>query len=239
MLLDNVLQITERDGDSYNEMMAHIPMFLHPKPKRVLIIGGGDGYVLSEVLKHESVEVVDHVDLDGEVIEVCKEFFGWGKAWNDPRVNLHITDGAQFVQDKPDGYYDVIIQDSSDPWIVDDEGNMTPLPSGVLFEQKHFEDLHRVLSPDGVLNIQAESFNIPSCLGGIYEWRQRLLQAGFKRSNYGGITIPSYPTGHIGFLVSEKGETSTFRQSLVNQRFNAMVAAGNKTSYYHPPLQRR
>jgi spermidine synthase len=157
LVLDNVLQITERDGDSYNEMMAHIPMFLHPKPKRVLIIGGGDGYVLSEVLKHESVQVVDHVDLDGEVINVCKKFFGWGKAWEDPRVNLHITDGAKFVRDTDENYYDVIIQDSSDPWIVDDEGNMTPLPSGVLFEESHFHDLHRILSPNGVLNIQVSS----------------------------------------------------------------------------------
>jgi spermidine synthase len=154
LVLDNVLQITERDGDSYNEMMAHIPMFLHPNPKRVLIIGGGDGYVLSEALKHPSVEVVDHVDLDGEVINVCKKFFGWGKAWDDPRVTLHIADGAHFVQNAEDGYYDVIIQDSSDPWDWDEDQKRTPSPSAVLFDEVHFRHLHRILSAKGIFTMQ-------------------------------------------------------------------------------------
>jgi spermidine synthase len=179
-----VIQITERDGDSYNEMMAHIPMFLHPNPKRVLIIGGGDGYVLSEVsdnkvrtavedvktvshtkdtflliqvLKHDSVVHVDHVDLDEEVIETCKEFFKWGSAWEDPRVHLHIDDGAKFVREAADGLYDVIIQDSSDPWTVELDGRIVDLPSAVLYEEAHFQQMHRILTHNGVLNLQVGS----------------------------------------------------------------------------------
>merc|ERR1712038_171467 len=116
LILDGVVQLTEKDGDSYNEMMVHPAMFSHPLPKRVLIIGGGDGYVLSEVLKHPEVEHVDHVDLDSVVIDVCREHFQWGSAWDDPRVHLHFADGAQFVEEAEEGFYQVIIQDSSDPF---------------------------------------------------------------------------------------------------------------------------
>ena len=75
LVLDGVVQLTEKDGDSYNEMMVHPAMYSHRSPKRVLIIGGGDGYVLSEVLKHPEVEHVDHVDLDSAVIDVCRDHF--------------------------------------------------------------------------------------------------------------------------------------------------------------------
>lgn len=225
-------------GDSYNEMMAHVPLFLHPNPKRVLVIGGGDGYVLSEVLKHNSVVHVDHVDLDGDVIDVCKQFFKWGGAWDDPRAQLHIADGAQFVREAADGTYDVIIQDSSDPWAIEDDGSMTPLPSGVLYREDHFRNLHRILSPNGVLNLQAESFNMPSSLQGISDWRKLLMDCGFGRSRYGGITISSYTTGHIGFLCSQKGSAWTMNYGDVKRRYERMVARGNRTTYYHPPLQR-
>ena len=155
LVLDGVIQLTERDADSYNEMMAHVPMFQHPNPKRVLVVGGGDGYVLKEVLKHPSVEHVDHVDLDKDVIETCEKYFPqWGDAWKDPRAHLHICDGAEFVRDTPDNFYDVIIQDSSDPWIAGEDGVMMPLPSGVLYEEEHICELYRVLKPNGVLNIQ-------------------------------------------------------------------------------------
>lgn len=107
------------------------------------------------MLKHESVEHVDHVDLDADVISTCAEYFPqWGDAWNDPRAVLHIKDGAKFVRDTPDATYDVIIQDSSDPWVIEDDGTATPLPSGVLYEEDHICELYRVLKPSGILNIQ-------------------------------------------------------------------------------------
>lgn len=167
LVLDDVTQLTERDGDSYNEMMAHVPMMAHPNPKRVLVIGGGDGYVLSEVLKHQSVEHVDHVDLDKDVIEVCKKHFNWGKAWEDPRVTLHISNGATFVEDAADGSYDVIIQDSSDPFYLADDGvTKIELPSGVLYSDKHYKNIHRALRKDGVFNFQVryQVYSIWNCI---------------------------------------------------------------------------
>jgi spermidine synthase len=100
------------------------------------------------------VEHVDHVELDEEVIAACKTFFLAGNPWADPRAHLHITDGAKFVKDAPSGSYDVIIQDSSDPWIIDSDGSMVILPSAVLFEESHFRQIHRILTDDGILNIQ-------------------------------------------------------------------------------------
>lgn len=111
--------------------------------------------IIDQVLKHPSVEVVDHVDLDEDVIKTCQVYFPqWGDCWKDPRVHLHIKDGAEFVRNSPDNYYDVIIQDSSDPWVVEDDGTTTALPSGALYEEGHICQLYRVLAHDGILNIQ-------------------------------------------------------------------------------------
>jgi len=239
LVLDGVIQLTERDADSYNEMMAHVPMFQHSNPRRVLIVGGGDGYVLKEVLKHDSVEKVDHVDLDEEVIRTCEKYFPqWGDAWKDPRATLHIQDGAQFVRDSPDSFYDVIIQDSSDPFVIEDDGIVTPLPSGVLYEEDHICQLHRILKPNGILNIQGESIAVPTSLEGIVAWRQNMEKCGFTRSRYGSITTSSYPTGQIGLLLGEKNPSAAASYKSVVKRYNDMVLNGKATTYYHPPLQK-
>ena len=237
LVLDGVVQLTECDADSYNEMMAHIPMFQHPNPKRVLVIGGGDGYVLSEVLKHESVEHVDHVDLDGEVVETCRKHFSWGSAWKDPRVKLHIKDGAAFVRNTPDGYYDVIIQDSSDPWTWNDDGEKVVLPSSALYTADHFANLHRALDDNGILNIQAETMQIPSDFDGTASWRQEALRVGFQSARYGSLYISSYPTGQIGFLLCEKNPGTACSREKIQERFLLMRNSEKRTTYYHPRLQ--
>jgi len=238
LVLDGVVQLTERDADSYNEMMAHVPMMAHSAPKRVLVIGGGDGNVLSEVLKHPMVEHVDHVDLDEGVIETCKEHFSWGKAWDDPRVTLHISDGAAFVRNAPAGHYDVIIQDSSDPFTWTDEGHTVELPSSVLYSEEHLGYLFRALSPEGVFNFQAETFNLPSDLKGIKDWRYDALETGFESAQYGSLMISSYPTGQIGFLLCKKNKESGPSMEEVEQRFEEIVQAGLTTTYYQPKLQK-
>jgi spermidine synthase len=201
------------------------------------VIGGGDGYVLSEVLKHSSVQHVDHVDLDGDVIDTCREHFSWGDAWKDPRVNLHIADGAEFARNAPDSFYDVIIQDSSDPWTWDDDGEKVELPSNVLYSPQHFQNLNRILSKNGILNIQAETLQIPSDIEGAAEWRQSFLGVGFQTSKYGTIMISSYPTGQIGFLMSEKEPAAASSMVDIKERFLQMRNSGKKTTYYHPRLQ--
>jgi spermidine synthase len=238
LMLDGVIQLTERDADAYNEMMVHPAMFTHKMPKRVLIIGGGDGYVLSEVLKHSEVEHVDHVDLDGDVIDVCRDHFSWGEAWNDPRVHLHIADGAKFAESVADGFYQVIIQDSSDPYTWDKNGNKIDLPSKSLYSHQHFENIERILSPDGLFNFQAETFNIEADLEGIVEWRQQALALGFEEAKYGSIMISSYPTGQIGFLLCKKSAESSSTMKEIEDRFSTMVKSKLETTYYQPKLQR-
>lgn len=247
LVLDNVVQLTERDADAYNEMMSHISMMEHANPSKVLVVGGGDGYIVSEVLKHESVAQVDHVDLDGDVVEVCKEYFpDLGKrAWKevergaDGLVNLRIGDGAKFVRDEATAeFYDVIIQDSSDAETWDAEGNVITLPSSVLYSSKYFSDVYRILGPAGVFIFVADTFNIPSCVDDIRKWRRDLINAGFLSCSYGSITISSYATGQIGFLMCRKSEHDLIsHKKLVQNRYDRMVERGLETSYYHPKLQ--
>lgn len=237
LVLDGVVQLTEKDADSYNEMMAHVAMFSHANPKRVLVIGGGDGYVLQEVLKHPSVSHVDHVDLDEQVIQVCREHFPWSHAWDDPRVTLHIADGAAFVRKSSDGFYDVIIQDSSDPFTWDEGGARVDLPSMILYSSDHFDDVYRILSEDGVFNFQAETFHIPSDMKGIADWRKQAIDIGFVDAKYGSLMISSYPKGQIGFMLCSKEDHLPSMEE-VESRFDIMEGNGDGTTYYQPKLQR-
>ena len=241
LVLDGVLQITEQDGSAYNEMLAHVPMMAHASPKRVLVIGGGDGYIVSEVLKHKEVDVVDHVDLDGEVVRVCEKYFKWGSvAWSDERVNLKIEDGAAFAKNAPDNYYDVVIQDSSDPFTANEDGVVSDLPSSVLYKPDHFANIKRILKDDGIFMLQSETYTIPSDLEGIKEWRQQALDLNFGRVRYGTLAISTYPTGQIGFLICEAEGKEKDDKTLLNEvteRFNEMQSKNESTEYYHPRLQ--
>ena len=116
MALDGVIQTTEADEFVYHEMMVHVPMNTHLNAKHILIIGGGDGGILREVLKHKSVESVTQVEIDRAVIDMCIEYFpNHSKgAFDDPRLNLVISDGAAFIANNEQSF-DVIITDSTDP----------------------------------------------------------------------------------------------------------------------------
>jgi spermidine synthase len=267
LVLDDNLQLTERDASHYNEMLAHVPVMEYlascdddTEPIRVMVVGGGDGYVVAELLKYPQVRWIDHVELDEEVINVSKENLPWADGWKDERVNLVISDGAKFVKDQAEKgiNYHVIIQDASDPFWYDTMGDITILPSSVLYELSHFESLHRLLqSKGGVLMMQAETYNIPSNLEAIRKWRNQLQDIGFDRPRYGSISIGTYSTGQIGFLTAhahvgggskqeESGNTcddNMYRMdvlpgvkwSKILFQFNNM---NGTTLYYHPRIHR-
>ncbi|KAL4557012.1 hypothetical protein LXL04_035182 [Taraxacum kok-saghyz] len=116
LVLDGILQLTERDEFAYQEMIAHLPLCSIKSPKNVLVVGGGDGGVLREVARHNSVEVIDICEIDKMVIDVSKKFFpDLAVGFEDPRVHLHVGDAFEFIQHVPKGKYDAIIVDSSDP----------------------------------------------------------------------------------------------------------------------------
>jgi len=259
LVLDGNIQLTEKDAPNYNEMMAHIPLVefgvvSEALPKKVLVIGGGDGYVVSEVLKHPSVTHVDHVELDQGVIDVSARHFSWNtiiseatgesrSIWDDERVTLHVVDAAEFVRNSPSTEYDVIIQDSSDPFVVEDDGSVTILPSSVLYTQDHFQHLQRIMTEEGVLSFQAETYNIPSSLESIRKWRYSLIRAGCASVKYATIAIPTYSTGQIGMYVCQKQDSAPVsdvtqharRLQWAQTRFESLK--GETTVYYHPRIQ--
>lgn len=147
MLLDGVLMVTEKDEFVYHEMLAHPALFTHPKPARVLIIGGGDCGTMSRVLMHKDVEKLVQVELDEMVTRVAKDYFpALTAACDDPRAELVFADGIRYLKET-DEKFDVILIDSTDP----------VGPAEGLFRRPFFEDCKRVLTDDGILCLQSES----------------------------------------------------------------------------------
>ena len=143
MLLDGVVQMTEADEFVYQEMIAHVPLLAHGAAQRVLIIGAGDGGVLRRVLAHRGLERAVMVEIDGEVIRLAREFMPAiaGDAWDDPRAEIIVGDGIDYVKHAPHAAFDVIIVDSTDPIGVGE----------VLFTDEFYAHSARILSPRGLI----------------------------------------------------------------------------------------
>ena len=143
MLLDGVVQITEADEFAYQEMIAHVPLLAHGDARRVLIIGAGDGGVLRRVLSHRRVEKATMVEIDPDVVRLAREHLPaiGGSAWDDPRAEVLIADGIDYVRMAEAGSYDVIIVDSTDPVGVGE----------VLFTDEFYADCARIVGPRGVV----------------------------------------------------------------------------------------
>ncbi|RZC17115.1 Spermidine synthase, partial [Glycine soja] len=202
-VLDGALQLTEKDECAYQEMMTHLPLCSILNPKKVLLIGGGDGGILREISRHSSVEQIDICEIDTMLIDVYKQFFpDEAVGYKDPRVNLHIIDGTLFLNSVPRETYDAIIVDAFDPIRPDHE----------LFESQFFELVSKALRPGGVLCIQAESIWFQSL--DIEELLTKCRQT-FKGSTYAWTTVPAYPSGVIGFLLcSTEGPYVDFRNPI-------------------------
>ena len=191
LMLDGVIQLTEFDEFAYQEMMTHPAMLVHPNPEKVLIIGGGDGGVAREVARHKSVKHIDHCEIDGKVVELCKKHIpSTACGFDDPREHLHIGDGLAFVREKQDEY-DVIIVDSTDP----------VGPGEVLFGRDFYESVHRALRKDGVVASQSESIYLyKDIVCRLYGFTREL----FKYNGYAFISVPTYPSGAIGVCIASK-----------------------------------
>ncbi|XP_024399842.1 spermidine synthase 2 isoform X3 [Physcomitrium patens] len=193
LVLDGVIQLTQRDECAYQEMITHLPLCSIPNPKKVLVVGGGDGGVLREIARHKSVDQIDICEIDKMVVDVAKEFFpDVAVGFEDPRVNLHIGDGVAFLREVPEGTYDAIIVDSSDP----------VGPAQALFERPFYRTLDQALRPGGVICTQAESLwvHMPIIKNIVSACRHT-----FKGSiNYAWTSVPTYPSGLIGFMLCSK-----------------------------------
>ena len=181
LLLDGLVQTTEKDEFYYHEMLVHPAMASHPRPDRVLIIGGGDGGALREVLKHP-VEKAWLVEIDGKVIEACREHFPWLRAtFRDPRAELVVEDGNVFV-DKVRGKFDVILVDSSDP----------VGPSTVLHQEAFYRKLKTKLAPGGIIAAQAGSLMLHL---DSHARKGAFLRKIFRHAALYLGPVPTYPVG--------------------------------------------
>lgn len=195
LVLDGVIQVTARDEFSYQEMIAHIPLFAHPNPKKVLVIGGGDGGVLREVAKHKGVEEIVECEIDEGVIKASKKYLpSLAKGYDDPRVTVQVMDGAKFMEENQDAF-DVIITDSSDPIG----------PASVLFETPFYNAMYKSLRQGGIVCTQGECMWLHLNL--IKPLVDSISQT-YSSVEYAYTTIPTYPSGQIGFIVATKGVTT-------------------------------
>lgn len=192
LALDGLVQLTEADEYVYHEMMAHIPLLVHTDPKQVLIIGGGDGGTAREVCRHASVQHVDMCEIDGMVVELCKQFLpSTAIGMKDTRVKVTIDDGIEFVKQSKDQFYDVIIVDSSDP-----------VGPGVgLFNGAFYQDVYRILKPNGIVVAQGESPLYQ--LTAVKNLRQA-MKAVFPITATYLASIPTYPSGLWSFAFASK-----------------------------------
>ncbi len=222
MALDGVVQTTERDEFIYHEMLTHVPMFAHGNAKRVLIIGGGDGGILREVLRHPQVEHVTMVEIDSAVVDMCRTYFPKHSngAFDDPRVNLVIADGVDFVVNNTNKF-DVVISDSTDP-----EG-----PGEVLFTSRFYQGCKDALNEGGVLATQNgvsfmqldEVKTTYSRFEGIFA--DRWFYAAPVPTYIGGIMTLSWGT--------DNPELRSLPVETIEERFKD---AGFTTRYYNPAL---
>lgn len=192
LTLDGVIQVTDHDEFAYQEMITHLPLCGKVgELKKVCIIGGGDGGVVREILRHPSIEEVHLCEIDQAVIDTAKKFFPRiACQLENPKLKIHLMDGAQFLREHKNEF-DVVIVDSSDP----------VGPAESLFQADFYQDAHDALRENGVMCTQAESIWLHLNL--IVDMSQ-FISKMFAKCEYAYTLIPTYPSGMIGFFLCSK-----------------------------------
>ena len=224
LVLDGVVQTTEKDEFIYHEMMTHVPLLAHGAAKKVLIIGGGDGGILREVCKHRSVEHITQVEIDPAVVQLSKRFLPKHSngAFADPRLNLIIGDGYRFVQETTERF-DVIISDSTDP-----EG-----PAEVLFSSPFYSGCHRCLNPNGIFVAQN---GVAFLQTDEVLLSAKRLSALFADCSFYLAPVPTYAGGHMAFAwASDNKNLRTVDSETLSTRWRE---TGIKSCYYTPEIHR-
>uniref|UniRef100_A0A8C3Q1R1 Spermidine synthase n=1 Tax=Chrysolophus pictus TaxID=9089 RepID=A0A8C3Q1R1_CHRPC len=194
-----------------------------PLPPQVLIIGGGDGGVLREVVKHPTVESVVQCEIDEDVIQVSKKYLpGMAVGYSSAKLTLHVGDGFEFMKQNQEAF-DVIITDSSDP--------MGPAES--LFKESYYQLMKTALREDGILCCQGECQWLHLDL--IKEMRQ-FCKSLFPVVEYAYCTIPTYPSGQIGFMLCSKNPNTNFREPV--QQLSQQQVEERSLKYYNSDIHR-
>lgn len=221
LTLDGIVQTTEGDEFIYHEMLAHVPILAHGSARRVLIIGGGDGGMAREVLRHRSVERVTMVEIDAGVVEFAKKYLPnlSAGAFDDPRLDLVIADGAAYVAET-DERFDVIIVDSTDPIG----------PGEVLFTDTFYGRARERLAEGGILVTQN---GVPFLQAEELTNTLRALDALFRDATCYLATIPTYAGGPMAFGWGTDGSARSTDLAELRRRAQA---SGIDFRYYTPEV---
>jgi spermidine synthase len=223
LILDDAVQTTERDEFIYHELLSHVPLCVHPAPRRALIIGGGDGGLLREALRHPGIEHVTMVELDREVVDVTLRLIPSipRGAFDDPRARLLIQDGIQFARETTESF-DVAMVDSTDP-----KG-----PSLGLFSSEFYRDMARLLGPSGVLAVQSGS---PLYQQEVIAMVRRHMAPYFTYVRLYLGEVPTYPGVLWTFTIgAQHRDPATMDASEIARRLGHL-----STRYYTPQAHAR
>lgn len=209
LALDGYMMLTEKDEFIYHEMITHVPMAVHPCVKNVLVIGAGDGGVIRELVRYKDIENIDMVEIDEQVVEVCKKYLPQTAGWlDDERVHIRYEDGLRFIRACHDRY-DLIIVDSTDPFG----------PGEGLFTREFYGNCYKALKDDGIMVNQHESPFYPEDAVACQRAHKRIVES-FPISRVYQAHIPTYPSGHwlFGFASKKYHPLKDLREAEWNQR---------------------
>lgn len=194
LTLDGYMMLTEKDEFIYHEMIVHVPMAVHPHVQNVLVIGAGDGGVIRELTRYSDIEHIDMVEIDPEVVSVCRQFLPKtaGSWLDDPRVSIHYEDGLKFIR-RHENVYDLIIVDSTDPFG----------PGEGLFTREFYGNCYKALRDDGIMVNQHESPFYQEDATACQRAHKRIVES-FPISRVYQAHIPTYPSGHWLFGFASK-----------------------------------
>jgi spermidine synthase len=224
LVLDGIVQTTEKDEFIYHEMLTHVPILAHGSVRRVLIIGGGDGAMLREATRHRQIEQVTLVEIDRQVIELCRTYLPRHSqgAFDDPRVRIVIEDGLRFVEGTQEKF-DVIISDSTDP----------VGPGGALFREKFYAGCKSCLSQDGVLVTQN---GVPYMQLDEARTTARRLCRVFDDWTFYSAAVPTYVGGIMVFAWAS--DNPALRRTDLATLKARYEASGITTRYYNPEIHK-
>jgi len=220
LILDGYMMLTERDEFIYHEMMVHVPMAVQPSVKKILVIGAGDGGVIRELVRYQTIKRIDLVEIDPLVVEVCKQFLPTTACrLDDERVHIFYEDGLKYIR-RFENHYDLIIVDSTDPFG----------PGEGLFTKEFYGNCYKALNENGIMVNQHESpFYTEDALA-MQRAHKRIVES-FPISKVYQAHIPTYPSGHWLFGFASKNLHPT--RDLDSVKWNAL---GMKMKYYNTKL---
>lgn len=217
LTLDGIIMTTEKDEFFYHEMITHVAMHTHACPEQILVVGGGDGGTVREVLKHPTVKRVVLAEIDEGVVNAARKYLPTlSQGLSDPRVEIRITDGILYVREHP-GEFDVVIIDSTDPIG----------PGEVLFTREFYQDVAKALTDGGIMVAQTES---PVTNKEALRKIQQNLRGIFPLIRLYLGPVPTYPSGLWSYTICSKGPDPV---AVPDEKFLAL-----DTKYYTPEVHR-